>query len=237
MNKRVLFSLIVLTICALAFIIVIISYNSRPISPTAAPGSYSKPLLILDAGHGGADGGAVSPNGTQEAGLNLSIVLKTRDIMCFLGIPARLTRSGEGSLNHDPSKSLRTNKVADIKARLAVSREYPDCDFISVHLNKFSQSKYRGAQVFYGLLNERSATLAQSLQDALRSFLDPDNNRKIKPSPDSVFLMKNIKAPAVTVECGFLSNEEEEKKLLSDDYRKQTAIAVACGYALYLKEG
>ena len=213
-------------------IIIVTSYRSRPIS-TFSYASPIYPCVILDAGHGGFDGGAVSENGTAEKALNLDITLKTRDFLRFLGICSRLTRENDGSLGFDESKSMRENKNADILAREKIAESYPECDFLSIHLNKFQQSKYRGAQVFSGLKNEKSQILAQKLQSALL-LIDKSNTRKAALSSDKVYLMKNISSPAVTVECGFLSNPAEEKLLLTDEYRLKAAMAIAKGYIDYL---
>ena len=224
-----------LTLCILAAIIFIIAFNSRPLQTSAVLTEFKRPVVILDAGHGGADGGAVSLNNVPEAQINLKITLKTRDIMSFIGIPSVLTRSDESSLDFDSDRTLRENKIADIKARLKTAQEMHFCDFLSIHLNKFSQSKYYGAQVFYGCKNIKSETLAETIQSALREYLDENNDRQAKKAPETVFLMKNIESPAVTVECGFLSNPDEEAKLISDGYQTQIAIAIMKGYAEYLK--
>ncbi len=224
-----------LTLSILAAIIFIIAYNSRPLQSSVVLTDVSRAVVILDAGHGGADGGAVSLNNVPEAQINLKITFKIRDFMGFLGIPAALTRDSEGSLDYDPGKTLRENKSADIKARLRMSQNMPLCDFLSIHLNKFGQSKYYGAQVFYGDKNADSQRLADTIQSALREYLDKDNERQAKPAPKTVFLMKNIEAPTVTVECGFLSNPEEEARLVSDEYQTMVAIAVTKGYTEYLR--
>ena len=191
--------------------------------------------LLLDAGHGGLDGGAVSPNGVSEAEINLAITLKTQALLRFVGISGDLTRTDGQSLNYNPDASARENKNADLNARLALSKERPELDFLSIHLNKFEQEKYYGAQVFYSPNTERSKQLAQCLQDNLRLVLDKDNDRRIKLAPDSVMLMKNINSPAVTIECGFLSNAREEALLQQDTYQTKIAIAIANGYIQYLE--
>lgn len=225
-----------LTILLIAVIIGLIAYNSRPLEKCSAFVTVFHPTVILDAGHGGVDGGAVSLNGTEEAPINLSITKKTRDIMAFVGINAILTRSDGQSLNYATNKTTRENKNADLRARLEFAKLNADCDFLSIHLNKFEQSKYFGAQVFYSLGNESSVLLAETLQNSLIEYLDSSNTRKAKQSPDSVYLMKNIASPAVTIECGFLSNPEEELKLRSDEYQTHIALAITKGYIDYIKE-
>ena len=225
-----------LTLLLVTVIIIIIEYNSKPLEKCINTISNLDPSVILDAGHGGIDSGAVSKNGTQEAGINLMVAEKTRDFMCFLGINSLLTRINDNSLNYDPDKTIRDNKNADLKERLNISKNNPNCDFLSIHLNKFEQSKYSGAQVFYSPNDNMSFNLAESLQKSLIDYLDSGNTRKAKNSPESVYLMKNISVPAVIIECGFLSNEEEEKKLKSDAYQTHIAIAITKGYIDYIKE-
>ena len=193
-------------------------------------------LLFLDAGHGGLDGGAVSKNGTEEAGINLAIAQKTQLFLRFLGISGKLTRTDEQSLEYNPDASARENKNRDLNARLSLSKSSPELDFLSIHLNKFEQEKYHGAQVFYSPNTERSAVLAECLQSSLRSVLDPQNDRRIKLAPDSVMLMKNINSPAVTIECGFLSNAQEEELLKTASYQTKIAIAISGGYIQYLEQ-
>ena len=234
--KKRIFFWAALTITAAAVIIGLINVNSKPLEPCSSIVESYMPCAIIDAGHGGIDGGAVSPSGTQEAELNLSISYKIRDIMKLFGINTFMTRYDERSLDYDENKSIRENKNADLKARLRMSSEHMDCDFLSIHLNKFEQSKYRGAQVFYSPNDPNSELLAVCLQDALIMYLDNNNKRAAKESHDSVYLMKNIKAPAVTIECGFLSNPDEEKLLQDDSYQTLIALSITKGYIDYIKE-
>lgn len=196
----------------------------------------AKPAVIIDPGHGGLDGGAVSPSGIIEAPLNLDISLRLRDLLMFMGVQAVMTRSDEHSLDYIKGNTIRQNKSADLNARLAISRNYPDCPFLSIHLNKYSQSVYYGAQVFYSANHSASAILARALQNSMRQGLDSQNTRSPKLSPESVYLMQKISSPAVTIECGFLSNPAEAALLNTDAYRTKIAASICCGYIDYLKE-
>ena len=218
----------ILTLLTLIAIILVITVNSQ--TKFASEEVRVQPDLILDAGHGGMDGGAVSADGVCEAPITLAITQKCRDLFGFFGIHALMTRTDDGSLDYREGGSVRENKNADLSARLAVAKQYPGCPFVSIHLNQFSQAKYSGAQVFY---NGEGLGLAQALQDGLRAVLDPENDRVCKPAPDGVFLMKNITGPAVTVECGFLSNPEECAKLQRDQYQTTIALAIVSGYETY----
>lgn len=223
-------------LCLLVFLFGSIVLRKQPNThPTLAAVHPDEYQLLLDAGHGGMDGGAVSPNGVSEADINLSITLKTQAFLRFLGISGDLTRTDGQSLHFNPDASARENKNADLYARLDMAKARPELDFLSIHLNKFEQEKYYGAQVFYSPNTERSKQLAQALQGSLRFVLDRDNDRRIKLAPDSVMLMKNINSPAVTIECGFLSNAREEALLQQDAYQTKIAIAIANGYIQYLE--
>lgn len=188
-----------------------------------------EPQLILDPGHGGMDSGAVSASGIKEKDLNLAIAQKTRMLMKLAGIETVMTRDTDISLNYEEGAAVRKNKQNDLRCRAEVAARFPQSDFISIHMNKFEQSQYAGAQVFYGG-NRRAQQLAQLMQDAFRAVLDPSNDRKIKPAPDSVYIMKKITAPAVIAECGFLSNPQEAEKLAQDDYQTKAALVIVGSY-------
>lgn len=225
-----------LTFIFLTVIITIITLNSRPLSPCSVIINEKTLCVILDAGHGGLDGGAVSPQGTVEANINLMISKKTRDFMNFFGITTIMTRTEDISLNYNPNKSTRDNKNADLRARLDISSCNTRYEFLSVHLNKFEQSQYYGAQVFYGKQNSNSRLLAECIQKSFVENIDSSNKRTAKQCHDSVYLMKNISSPAVIVECGFLSNPNEEALLCSNNYQTQIAIAITKGYIDYKKD-
>jgi N-acetylmuramoyl-L-alanine amidase len=222
---------VLLVICAALWVA---ARHSRPLPSMRESLLGPAPAVMLDAGHGGLDGGAVSRAGLAEAGVNLAIADKARGVLMLLGVPATMTRETADSLNYDAEASIRANKNADLTARLALAEQYPDALFLSVHLNNFSQSAYHGAQVFYAEKRPESAPLAQSLQRRLRAVLDPTNTRAAKPAPERVYLMTNAPGPAVTIECGFLSNPAEAERLAQDDYQTWVALAIAAGATDYL---
>lgn len=225
--KTLLFYGILTFLTAIA-IILVITVNSRTKFTAGEP--RLRVDLILDAGHGGMDGGAVSAEGDCEAPITLAIAQKAQALFGFLGTNALMTRQDGSSLNYREDASARENKNADLNARLALARQYPAAPFLSVHLNQFPQSQYSGAQVFY---NKNGQALAQCLQERLRAVLDPENERVCKPAPEGVFLMKNLSGPAVTIECGFLSNPEECALLRQDPYQTKIALAIVSGYERY----
>ena len=192
----------------------------RPVSVTrAAP-------LILDAGHGGEDGGAVSVTGVPESRVNLEIVQKLRDTLALYGVNPVVLREEDVSL-HDPEAStLREKKRSDLKNRVRAVEAVEGGTLLSIHQNSYPGSQYRGAQVFYAPTGG-SRELAELLQTALREELQPDNDRQAKPIPESVYLMNHVSCPAVLVECGFLTNPEEEALLRDGGYQRQLAAVLA----------
>ena len=192
----------------------------RPVSVTrAAP-------LILDAGHGGEDGGAVSVTGVPESRVNLEIVQKLRDTLALYGVDPVVLREEDVSL-HDPEAStLREKKRSDLKNRVRAVEAVEGGTLLSIHQNSYPGSQYRGAQVFYAPTGG-SRELAELLQTALREELQPDNDRQAKPIPESVYLMNHVSCPAILVECGFLSNPEEETRLWDGGYQRQLAAVLA----------
>lgn len=224
---------VVLTIAVLLAILPyreVLSYRT-----VFAPYNYQS-TLVLDAGHGGFDGGAAAADGTTEQNINLAIVKKCRGLAGLFGVRTILTREDNSALAYDPSKSVRANKVADIRAREQIAHSVSNPVFLSIHLNKFSDAVYSGAQVFWSKNNPESQLLAEALQLFMIQGLKPAKERKAKQAVDSIYLMKVLDCPAVIVECGFLSNEEEAQRLKQDGYQKQVALSIISGYLQYLEE-
>ncbi len=193
-------------------------------------------LIIIDAGHGGKDGGAVASDGTQEQFLNLSIALKLEDYLKSNGYNTMLTRTDDNSLHSDGMESIREQKVSDIRNRFQIVENNQGCIFVSVHQNYYSDSKYSGTQVFYGPDNSESEALAQSIQSSVVSQLQNDNKRVIKKATSDIYLLKNTTQCAVLVECGFLSNQNELNLLKSDDYQNDLSKAVGDGIISYINK-
>lgn len=188
----------------------------------AAATAPERTVFVIDAGHGGEDGGAVSPTGTHESEVNLAIALRLNSMLRFLGAQTRMIRTTDCSV-FTQGATIAQRKVSDLQNRVKLAEETPGAVLISIHQNLFAQEKYRGAQVFY---NEGGQMLAQQLQAALCTFVDPKNHRAIKPATD-IYLMEHISCPGVLVECGFLSNAQEEQLLLSSNYQKKLAATIA----------
>ena len=181
--------------------------------------------LILDAGHGGEDGGATTPSGQRESDINLRIVQKMDFLLSFCGINAVLTRSDDCSI-HDPDcVTLHEKKVSDLKNRVSIVNSHENAIFISVHQNSFTDPAYSGFQVFYNT-GDLSRQWGERTQELLQQTVDSSNHRKAKILSDTVYLFRHIDCPSILVECGFLSNAEEAALLLTDHYQKQFAVAL-----------
>ena len=194
------------------------------------------PTVIIDAGHGGFDGGATAVDGTVEKDINLQIALKTARLLRFNGFDVIMTRSEDTGTEEDESVAIAKRKKSDLTNRLQIMKDNPDAVFVSIHLNKFTTSAANGAQVFYTKNRKEALCLAQSLQKSIKTLLQPQNDRVVKQGTNSTFLLKNAVVPTVIVECGFLSNKAELEKLKSEDYQSQMAFAVVCGITDYFKQ-
>ena len=194
----------------------------------------SVPLIIIDAGHGGEDGGASSASGILEKNINLAISLKIKTLLDTLGFETLMTRTDDSLIYDESCSSMREKKVSDIHNRMSILEKYPNSIFLSIHQNHFSESKYNGAQVFYSKNNSESEVIAEILQQSICSQLQNDNDRMIKPSGTEIYLLYHAKTPAVMVECGFLSNAGEAQKLNDETYQTQMSMAIVDGLINYL---
>lgn len=207
--------------------------GSAPASAAATPHEW--PTLILDAGHGGADGGAVSESGVAESGINLAITRKLSGVLDFLGLPSVQTRTGEDSLADDSAMTLRQQKVSDTKNRVSLVNGYPNAVLLSIHQNYLSgYPTVQGAQVFYSGVSGGDA-LADHIQQVLNKTVNV-SEKQSKRINDSIYLMRHAQCPAALVECGFLSNPEETLRLQEGGYQLQLAVAIAIGYVNFLHE-
>lgn len=190
--------------------------------------------VIVDAGHGGDDGGAIGIDGTVEKDINLDIALKLEKILKFYGFNVIMTRTQDVMTCDDGLDSLRKRKISDIHNRFELMRKNPDAIFISVHQNKFEDSSQHDTQVFYSGNDERSKELAEAIQTSVTLTLQRKNDRVVKKSGSGIYLLYHAKIPAVLVECGFISNSDEVKKLKDESYRMKLAILIADGLLKYL---
>ena len=203
---------------------------------SAAAAVGQEPLTILvDAGHGGEDGGARSCTGAQESTLNLEIALRVNDLYHLLGYPTKMVRSSDVSIHDAGCTTIAQKKESDLKNRVKLVNETPRALLVSIHQNQFSESKYYGAQVFFAPTTGSEA-LAKLTQEIFNTQVDPSNHRAAKPST-AVYLMSHIRCTGILVECGFLSNRAEEAKLHDAAYQKRIAAAICGSVSRYLTEG
>jgi len=210
----------------------LLSYRTVPKAPSPCgkelecfSNTYtSKGKIIIDPGHGGDDGGAVSANGDKEKDLCLDYSLFLGDILRSMGYEVILTRDTDLMLE---TPGAPTKKSGDVTARVKVANNNPEAFFVSIHMNKFPQSKYSGLQVFYSKNHNKSELLANRIQDRVVTDLQPWNNRLPKLSAGDIFVLDRITSPAVLIECGFLSNEKELMLLKSEEYRRQMCFIIA----------
>jgi N-acetylmuramoyl-L-alanine amidase len=192
----------------------------------------SNKVIVLDAGHGKPDEGAQSSNGTTEAETNLKITLKVQSLLEQSGATVVLTRSDENAIYDLDKTTLKQKKISDIHNRVKIGNESSADIFVSIHLNKISQQQYYGWQCFYKQNDEKSTALAKSLQENLNDSIQKENKR-VSMKLDNVYIIKHVEIPISIVECGFLSNPEEETQLLSDDYQNRLAWGIYNGIMDY----
>lgn len=190
-----------------------------------------KHCIVIDPGHGGEDGGATSCTGRMESEYNLAISRRLNDLLHLLGYQTRMTRTSDVSI-YTTGSTIAEKKVSDLKERVRIVSETDNALLLSIHQNQFSDSRYSGAQVFYAK-TDGSKELGQQLQTKLVAALNPGSNRKSKPI-SGVYLMEHIRCTAVLVECGFLSNPQEEAKLRDAEYQKRMCCVIAAVLSQYL---
>ncbi len=220
----------------IAFIIISINHVANSVITTSTQNDIiTKSTVIIDAGHGGMDGGAIGINDAIEKDINLSIALMLKDMLLINGFNVVMTREEDISLNDEGLTKTSEIKTSDLKNRMKLIEEYSNSPVILIHQNHFTQEKYSGAQMFYGHLNDESELLARYLQTSIRSYLQPENTREIKESTSSVYLLHNSNNPIVLAECGFLSNYQEAELLINTEYQQKMAFSLLAGIVNYLE--
>lgn len=201
---------------------------------TAAQSS-PKQVVILDAGHGGLDSGCVGINGAYEKDINLDIVKDLGSLLTLNGYEVVYTRDDDVSIYDDGVEGVRNQKISDMKNRLEIVKSYPDSVFISVHQNRFTDPAYFGGQMFYTTNNSGNFKLARIMQE-LFSQLQPGNDREVKLIDNGLYLFKDTAQPALLIECGFLSNENDAANLSTPEYRKKVAFTILTGLEKFFGE-
>ncbi len=232
LNKKTI-RIAVLSIFALIFSFALISDDKKSVPTVSLP--VSGKTIVIDAGHGKPDEGAESSRGTTEAETNLKIALKLQNLLEQSGSSVILTRSDESAIYDIDSKTLRQKKISDIHNRVKIGNESSADIFVSIHLNKIPQQQYDGWQTFYNAKSAEGQKLAVSIQNNLNDAIQKENNRVAK-SIENIYIVKHVEIPTTIVECGFLSNPEEEKLLLEDEYQNKLAWGIYNGIIDYFYE-
>lgn len=205
----------ILVFGAILFMMIRLSNRFLEQKPVLMPNGIT---ILIDAGHGGDDPGAVSENGTRESELNLVVANYLKDYLEENGFKVIMTRTDDESLPNSERKRIMRDVASDA--------------VVSIHMNKFSDGRVHGAETFYYAESEKSKALAESVQDSLKTVLDEENKRTVKGTT-SLFAVKTSSSPSILVECGYISNEAEEKKLLTPQYQRRVAFAICCGIMSY----
>ena len=192
-------------------------------------------IILIDPGHGGIDGGAISKNGTVEKEINLAIALKLRDSLEDRGYKVFMTRDSDIGL-YENGKSIKEKKREDLKKRVSLKTE-TNCDiFISIHENMFPQAKCFGAQVWYAS-NSDSERLANVVQDSIKATVNDGNKRVAKPAGQAYLILRDkYEGASILVECGFLSNSDEESKLKTDNHQQLLVDGIVKGIDQYFSD-
>lgn len=217
-------------------VILFLFINSSIINVASDFTSGDLPTVIIDAGHGGEDGGTSSADGLLEKSINLSVANKLATMLELSGYKVLLTRTDDEQIGDNSLPTIRQRKISDIKTRLSIAQAYPQALFVSIHQNHYSQAKYRGTQVFYSSKSYKSKFLAQNIQSSFVRMLQPDNEREIKEVGSNIYLLYNCTNTSVMVECGFMSNPEEAELLNTEEYQKKIALSIMCGIISFLED-
>ena len=230
-RKRI--NVILLSVFVSIFAFILVTDRKASVPTVSLP--VSGKTIVIDAGHGKPDEGAESSRGTTEAETNLKIALKLQNLLEQSGATVILTRSDENAIYDLVAKTLKQKKISDIHNRVKIGNESSADIFVSIHLNKIPQQQYDGWQTFYNGNNENSRKLAVSIQNKLNDAIQKENNR-IAKTIDNIYIIKHVEIPTTIVECGFLSNPEEERSLLEDEYQNKLAWGIYNGVINYFYE-
>lgn len=232
LNKKRI-AIIVMSVFVSIFAFILVTDKQEMVPTVSLP--VSGKTIVIDAGHGKPDEGAQSSRGTTEAETNLKIALKLQNLLEQSGSSVILTRSDENAIYDIDAKTLKQKKISDIHNRVKIGNESSADIFVSIHLNKIPQQQYDGWQTFYKNGNEQGKKLAEKIQSNLNDAIQRENKRVAK-TIDNVYIIKHVEIPTTIVECGFLSNPEEEKLLLEDEYQNKLAWGIYNGIIDYFYE-
>lgn len=227
--------LTVVLVCAVILSFTLSAITVTTVKNSAGAVAGEKPKVIIDAGHGGFDGGAVVGD-VYEKDINLKIANALSYMLKASGVDVIQTRTNDSSTESNSNSTISSRKKSDLRNRLQIVKSNPDAILVSIHLNKFSSPSAKGAQVFYAPSAENSNILAESIRRNIISLIQKDNSRALKKATKDVYLLYNSTIPAVIVECGFMSNPEDFKNLQAEDYQNRIAFAIFGGILSYLSK-
>lgn len=195
--------------------------------PVFSAKGAEQPVVVIDAGHGGEDGGAVSPVGVKESDINLDVAKKVQGLLRFSGIQTAMIRTEDVMVADPGLATMRERKVSDIHNRVAMINDTPNALLLSIHQNSLPSSTVtHGAQVFW---NEKAELWAKATQEPLNSIIN-DRAKEPRKIPSSIYLMNHVTVPAILVECGFLSNPQETGLLQTETHQMKLATTISAGY-------
>ncbi len=230
-NNAILISLIFLAMVAI-YCIGMADGGAEPVSNGQVP----LKTVILDAGHGGEDPGAVSDySGTREKDVNLLIAIKVKELLKAENYKVIMTREDDRLVYNTDTRNIVQKRREDLLRRKKIMDEAGADIVVSIHLNKFQQAKYYGTQVFFPPNSPESQRLAMSIQKSVRDSVDPNNKREALEKKEPIIILKDSKTTTAIVECGFLSNAEEEKKLVTEEYQNKLSAAIKDGITGYFQ--
>ena len=234
MIKAIVSLLLIFAVALSAIIGITMKIYGRSVIQASSDAMLQNKIVILDAGHGGEDPGACAEDGIYEKNLNLQITLEIGKALEEKGFIVVYTRTDDRLLYKEEENIKGIRKISDLKNRCKIAERYPDSIFVSIHMNSYGNSKYSGLQTYYSTKNDKSKLLAESVQNKVISELQTNNNRTIK-SGNSIYVLENIENPAILIECGFMTNKEELKKLSEKEYQKQLSFLIVCGIIEYIE--
>lgn len=230
MNKKYFTLIIYSTSLLLVIVLLAFTFTNNMFINTSNT-QFAKPTIIIDPGHGGEDGGASTSNNVLEKDINLSISNKLKSFFTSNGFSVIMTRDTDTAL-YDPNVSNQ-KKRSDLSNRVNIFNSSNNNIVISIHQNKFEQPQYSGTQIFYSTHNDKSEALAECVKNSVKNLLQPNNERQCKKAGSEIYILDNTTVPAVLVECGFLSNEDEAKRIQNDKYQNDIAYCIYLGFLEY----
>ena len=224
---------LIVSVAIILFVISAMLYSRFTLPTSQGNNQNEQYTIVIDAGHGGEDGGAISCTGVLESQINLEIAIRLNCLLRFMGLNTVMIRTDDVSV-YTEGNTLSQKKVSDLKERVRITNSMQSAILVSIHQNNFSDNRYTGAQVFYAPTNG-SKMLAEKLQSNFISTINPDSKRNVKPA-DGIFLMQHVTCPAVLIECGFLSNVSEESMLRDRRYQQKVCSVIAVTLSTNLKD-